>query len=258
MPKPMVKLPALSAWNVEILRLTAFHVPGTQTSDNNWWEDVTKSIPESKTMKPREGGFEVSGPYGGGALTLKADLIRFDWLLTPLISQDAPTPGVPTTGPLPDAMKTFTSLIQAWLPKTPNIIRLAFGAVVSQEVPDRVAGYNLLNNYLPAIELDPEGSTEFSYSINRPRSVTILGGMKINRLSKWSVGRFQAMTLTKVIGQPAITSSLLGDSIHALRLELDINTDEQRNEPLPIASLPELFDCITEFGEEIVQKGDVK
>ena len=256
MPKATTSLPDLSAWEILSLRLTAFHAAVPQTTDNNWWEEATKSVPESKTMKPREGGYEISGPYGGGALTLKADHVRFDWLLQPLISPDKLIAGLPTAGLLPDTLKTFTLLVQEWLPKAPNINRIAFGADVVQKVADRVTGYNLISKYLPAVTLDPEGSTEFSYSINRPRTLSEMNGIKINRLSKWSVAYFQSLTLSLVMGQPSVQRPS-GDAIHALRLEIDTNTDELRSDPFPNSMLPELFGILTKFSEEILREGDI-
>jgi hypothetical protein len=41
------------------------------------------------------------------------------------------------------------------------------------------------------------------------------------------------------------------------RLELDINTDAERVEPLPAQSLRELYDDLIGMGLEIVQEGDI-
>jgi hypothetical protein len=258
MPQAQVRLPDLSVWKAETLRVTAFHEPGVQTLNNTWWEDVTGAIPDSKTMKPREGGYEVAGTYAGGVLTLKADTFRFDWLFTPSNSPDKPTTGLPSIGPLPNAMESFLKSMQAWWAKAPPITRLAFGTVVLQEVQDRIAGYKLINDYLPAVDVDAEGSTEFSYSINRPRTANDLAGIKINRLSRWSVGLFQPISFTMIVGQAPVASSVTGEPAHALRLELDINTEGERRDPLPNQQLPALIDRLVAFGTEIITRGDLK
>ena len=252
------RLPDLSVWTTETLRLTAFHQQGPQNDDNGWWQDIAGAPPESKNLKPREGGYEVTGPYGGAALTLRADLMRFDWLLTAAISLDKPMVEYPTIGPLPDALNTFLPRMIAWLPKAPALSRLAFGAVVLRPVEDRISGYKALTPYLPCVELDPEHSSEFSYSINRHYKADAFDGMHINRLSKWSVGHFQAMRLTVIAGQGSRTGAVPGQELHALRLELDINTDAARREPLPQARLPALFDQLVKLAKEIVEKGDKK
>lgn len=252
-----VIMPELSAWNAEILRCTAFHQSGMQMSDNNWWEETTQAVPESKTMKPREGGYEVFGSYGGGTLTLRADALRFDWLLTPVIQPEKV--GVPfaSVGTVPDAINTFLPLMKAWLLKTSAISRLAFGAVANQNVPDRVAGYRVLDTYMKAIDIDPDGSSEFAYSINRPRTAAGFGGIRINRLSRWSVALGQPMTLTLGLGQLS-QLPIVGQAIHALRSEVDISTDATRSEPLLSEHLSDLFEYLVRSGEEILREGDIK
>lgn len=252
------KLPDLSAWTTETLRLTAYHQLGRQKDDNGWWETIVGVAPESKNLKLREGGYEVAGSHAGAVLTLKADLMRFDWLLTPAISLDRLAVGFPTIGPLPDALNAFLPLMRAWLTKAPPVFRLAFGAVVLQPVEDRIKGHRALAPYLPCIELDPEHSSEFSYSINRHHKADAFGGMHINRLSRWSVGHFQAMMLTMIVGQSGRSDAVPGQTLDALRVELDINTDAERKESLPQDQLPALFDHLAILGQEILEKGDKK
>jgi len=251
-------LPDVSAWITESLRLTAFHRLGPQQDDRRWWEAIAGADPESKNLKPREGGFEITGPYSGAVLTLKADLLRFDWLLTAAFSLDKPAADFPTIGPFPKALQDFLPGMNKWLTQAPPIFRLAFGAVVLQPVEDRISGYKALAPYLSSVELDPDNSSEFSYSINRHRKAEAFEGMHINRLSRWSVGHFQAMMVAMVVGQGARTDAVPGKGLHALRVELDINTDPTRNDPLPKDKLPALFDYLVSLGQEILAKGDKK
>ena len=60
----------------------------------------------------------------------------------------------------------------------------------------RELGYRELGRFLPAVRLD-EDSSDFSYQINRPRRSTVIPELSVNRLSKWSVGKFQAFVASE-------------------------------------------------------------
>ena len=258
-PKPKSELPSLDHWNVESLRLSAFHHLGPQVDDHGWWEAIVGAQPESKNMKPRDGGYEITGPFSNGLLILKADFLRFDWLYSAAINVERPPATFPSLGPFPEACDTFVAAMKKWLPSAPDLRRLAFGAVVLQDAKDRVSGYELADGYLHAVELDPAGSSEFSYSINRPRSVPDLNEIRINRLSRWSVARFQPIMAMMIQGvQGPQTSTMAGDAMNAVRVELDINTDPELASPLPKEQLASTFDRLIAFGREILEKGDIK
>lgn len=254
---PATKRSALTAWSTEILRLTAFHQLGVQKGHNDWWESVTGSQPESKNLKPREGGYEVAGPFANGVLTLRADVARFDWILSGAVSMDKPLTTFPLVGSLQDAMGSFMPLMQAWLPTAPPINRIAFGAVWQQQVSDRVAGYRLLDAYLPFVELDAEKSSDFLYQINRHHTASEFGQMHINRIARWSVALMQPVTIALGAGKPP-TSVSTGESVSALRLELDINTDATRTEPLSPNTLASFYKYLAKLGTEFAEKGDIK
>lgn len=260
MPKPATKLPELSAWKTEMLRLTAFHQLGPQLDDHGWWETVVGTAPESKSVKPREGGFEVSGPLGTGVLALRANPFRYDWLYTAAISLDKPPGEFPTIGLLPETLTVFVPLMVAWFATAPQTHRLAFGTAVLQPVEDRVTGYKLLDGYLPSISIDPENSSEFSYSINRHRKAHDFDDIHVNRISRWSVIRLQPMMINMTIlsGQRGTTDAVQGQALEALRLELDMNTAAERTQLLPTNQLPALFTYLVNLGKEIIEKGDIK
>jgi len=122
-----------------------------------------------------------------------------------------------------------------------------------EPVENRAAGYRNLSRYLPAVRLDPEGSQDFYYQINRPRRSTVVDGLQINRLSKWSVAQFVPITLMLT---PQSVQSGVGAGEEACRIEVDVNTAPHGNAELPSARLPEVFGELVRLGEEIVSKGD--
>ena len=260
MAKASKKLAELSTWKTEMLRLTAFHRLGPQSDDNGWWESTVGAPPESKNLKPREGGLEVSGPVGTGVLTLRINPFRYDWIYTASFSLEGPPTDFPTIGQFPDALAVFLPLMNSWLGTSPETHRIAFGTTVLHPVTDRISGYKLLGQYLPSVILDPENSSEFSYSINRHWKASEFENIHINRISKWAVAHIQPVqiSMTMGLGQKTIADSVQGTGLHAMRVEIDINTDADRQEPLLGSQLQDYFKYLEKLGEEIILKGDVK
>ena len=140
-----------------------------------------------------------------------------------------------------------------WLPEAPSTKRIAFGAELLAEVSDVRSGYLALQSYLPDIRLDPQ-SSDFSYSINRPRTSQDLA-VKINRLSRWGV----VILLRFKMGVPSESVVLQAPDSQwtACRLSLDINTDAAFSGELPHERLAEILDNLIAFGQEIAAQGDV-
>ena len=92
----------------------------------------------------------------------------------------------------------FVTLMSRWLEfdTGPSLRRLAFGAVLLHPAENRVEGYRKIQPYLQHVTMQPEESSDFLYQINRPREAEVaISGLQINRVSKWSVGRMQLITV---------------------------------------------------------------
>lgn len=115
---------------------------------------------------------------------LQVQLDRIDWTLIPG-AQEAHE-GFLSVGPVAEALESFVPVVSKWLPLAPPLRRLALGMVLHDRVNAVADGYGRLADLLP-IKLDPIGSSDLAYQINRPRPSTAVPGLTINRLSKWSV-----------------------------------------------------------------------
>jgi len=251
-------IPDAPLWVAEVLRLTVFHRAGSQKDDGGAWAAIVGEQPELMNVKPREGGFEASGPCGGAMLTFKADPLRMDWLLTAPISLDKPPATMPAIGPMADALNTFEPLMTKWLPSAPATHRIAFGATFLQPVIDRVTGYKLLDAYLPTVDVNPEHSSEFLYRINRHLKADAFNNLHVNRIATWTCAAYQPLMLQVQFGRDAQGSvAPVGEMQSAVRVELDINTDAARKEELPKDDLPALFQHLVKLGKEIAEKGDI-
>jgi len=144
-----------------------------------------------------------------------------------------------------------------WLDIAPPVVRLAYGATLFEPVPDRQTGYRRLSQLVP-VQIDPVGSEDFLYQINRPRtSRTGLPGLTINRLSKWSVAAFQNFVLMFTIPPVQPAQPQAGRPEIACRIELDINTAPSYTNELPHERLGEIFRELIDVGSEIADRGDV-
>lgn len=248
---PMDK-PDLKDWQVESLRITSFPSATTQVNVANWWHDLVGEQPENRVVRLKEGLHQDEGHVHDTKLILGVQPMRIDWLVVPSDSQDKFW-----VGPFQDSLDSFLELMARWFKIIPPTKRLAFGAVLMLPVEDRRSGYILIANYLPHIKLDPEGSSDFLYQINRPRnSRTGIPGLKINRLTKWSVARRGTGQIELSLHEPKASYFPTSES-YACRLELDINTIQDYQGNLPHDQLSGIFQELVDLGKEIVIKGDI-
>jgi len=252
----------IAEWRVQQTRLTCFPTPSAVLEGSKWWECVVGQPPEEVISKPRNGRRICEGAVdipetGVGKLSLYLRADRIDWLLTSADDSEDEAAEVPTLGRFDSVVREFSAMARKWfdLPTCPSAQRLAFGAVLVSPVSDRPAGYKLLSEILP-VEIDPEGSSDFLYQINRPRDdVHGFRGLKINRLSKWSVMRRVQSTITLSPSGGQVVPAQMNT---ACRLELDINTAPDNTKDIARDRLDELFAGLVGFGREIAEQGDVR
>ena len=258
MKKAMVaKLPDLAAWQSSTLRLTAFLGPTARVSENTWWADLIGKPPESRTIRQQKCEQNDQGPFEQGTIALNVNPARVDWLFLPKVDPETFEGNMPTVGSFPEVVDLFLKLMQRWLtpPMCPLIQRLAFGAILHQPTDRRPSGYALLNGYLPAVDVDPQNSSDLLYQINRPRqSKCGIKNLLINRVSKWSVA---SMQLIGIPADQAPSTKMLGPESFACHVELDINTDKEFQNDLPREQLSIIFQELVDLGKEIARDGDI-
>ena len=253
----VTKLPELAAWQVTTLRLTAFLSPAARVSENTWWSDLIGKSPESRNIRPQKGEQKDEGPFEQGKIVLNVNPARVDWIFVPNIDPEKFEGDMLTVGSFPEVADLFLKLMQRWLtpPMCPPIQRLAFGAILHQPVDGRTKGYHLLDDYLPALEIDHKNSSDLLYQINRPRQNKCgIKDLLINRLSKWSVMSVQFFGIP--VGQASATK-MLGPENFVCNVELDINTDKDFQNELPREQLPVIFQELVDLAREIASKGDI-
>lgn len=244
-------------WQAHSLRLTSFRFGSWPDEALRPWEKIVGRPPDEKVERPRDGSVLETGDLEGGRLTWKIDPTRADWFF--IAETEPEEEAISSLGAFPDVLKGFSELMQCWLEDSPLVQRLAFGAILIKPADDRTAGYRMLEDYLAAVEIDPETSSDFLYQINRRRASKLgIDGLQINRLSKWSVIRFTSLVAMIAGGErPSIETMQTTAPLSACRLELDISTMPEWKGELPHDGLPEVFHELVTLGQEIAEKGDI-
>jgi hypothetical protein len=199
------------------------------------------------------------GDFHDHRLRLVVQPFRLHWLLEAVIPAEDEVMKAASIGLFPNAIGHFVEGINRWfsLGTCPPLRRLAFGGVLFQPVEGRETGYGKLNDYLHSVTLDPNGSSDFLYQINRPRTgASGVEGIGVNRLTKWSVGAFEQVVLA--LGAPTVDvrATSKGKSF-ALRLEYDINTVHEFEGVLAKDKLPTILNGLVDLAKEIAVSGDI-
>jgi len=258
MPEEPDGLQSLSDWEVNSVRATTFIGPDFDVHPKiPWWNQVVEKDAEESRSRRSVGELQESGAFEGKRLVLDIKPGRADWRLSALPGPPGELPDlVPTIGPLDDVLTTFLKLTDRWLDVCPPVTRIAFGAILVKPATDRETGYSAISRLLPRVDIDPENSFDFLYQINRPRtSSSGISGLRLNRLSKWSV----LATFLLQVAAGGGGGGLVRDTRQPqffCRLELDMSTDANFSEEFSRDKMRPIFQELVDLGREIAEEGD--
>lgn len=251
----MVKI--MLDWHAKLLRLTAF--PNSHISEETpetWWASVIGETPDNIISQPKLQRYVADATYGLGMVRLNVQPDRIDWLYLASDTNDMDV--LPTVGPVASALQLFRNIVSTWFSQntTPDLNRLAFGAILQAETSNRAEAYSQLNSLLSTVEVDAENSSDFIYQINRPRLITA-GDMAIpvNRLSKWTASATVRQDITFTPSRVTQQRAVLQHT--ATQLELDINTAPDFGEPIEHSLSDSVFSKLVELALEISEAGDI-
>lgn len=152
-------------WKVEQLRLTVFpqSPPVNYTS---WWESVVGEKPDAETSRPKTSELGQRGKIKLAdskevSLVLGIAPSRVDWVTSNLPNVEAVEEFAEHVGLAP-GIDSFSRYMHRWSEGFPTASRIAFGAVLVLPVVSNESGYRRLSEFLPKIEIDPVGSSDFS------------------------------------------------------------------------------------------------
>lgn len=248
-------------WRIQEYRYTIFPSSPILPVDDldQWWTALIGSNPVEFNRRPAEAYSVVVGSAKFGEVDSKViieQLIdRFH-----LRIQTAPLPPDPdfpwpVIGQLKDTVTIFNDLVGRCcnLPLWPNqISRVALGSTLLLPVISREEGYSVLSDLLHYVEIDPVGSENFAYQINRPKS-TKFGN--VNRLMHWMTTTMSGPIALKIEGtqvdvQPTIEQKF------AVKLAIDISTKIENADTIKAASQIEVYSVLLNLAMEIADRGD--
>jgi hypothetical protein len=255
-----IALPSIDRWEAGQIELVVFPVDWQFALGQDWWRQITGT--ECESIR-RQNERVDAGMFRGVHLRFSVNPVRTSWSVSPhvqLTMEDGIT-GPPTIGSFVDAIAWFVPLMNAWIREScPDAIRFGFTATLLQFADSREEIYRLLNAYLSKVEVDP-ASKEFQFRINRPRmSKSGIPGLEINRLSTWSsVLMTIRMDVRSVTAQPnAGPRHSMHRDFQACMLNLDINSSQDFNAPLPRENREALWSELVELAREVAEKGDIQ
>ena len=241
-------------WDAVALRMTAFPTPGSETMARDWWESVVGEPPEHRNEQPRTGEVVEYADRGIGRLELQINPASLTWIYR--LAEVQPKEEFEALGEFQGKCEEFTALMSKWfnLDTVPNLVRLAFGAVLIQPAQSQEEGLERLGKYIKSVEIDSVNSLDFLYQINRRRpSKLSVEGLSLNRLMKWSVGQIRVL-MTNSDGRANFVPTPSESLIH---LEIDINTAPDFQGEIPREYFSKVFAELVELGSEIATKGDI-
>lgn len=235
-------------------------VAGAPTIPSPLWEQLTGSSPDEVINRPTLGIHQEKGIYSGLEFAVAQQPGRVDLVLSDARRRTTPdeilsAPVLVQIGEPDKAIPQFAEIIKKWLATGPVLSRVAFAPIFFFEAPDKQTAYESLQILLPSIVLDPAGMSDMLWQINRPRPSMAVTGLDINRLTKWHVIQLTSVGVTGNLAQPLALISRSAPIV-AGRVELDLSTSAQRQEPLPTDKLLDLYGELEKMTLEILQHGD--
>ena len=238
-------------WDVENFRLTIFHPAGHTIP--GLWERLMGVTPEAIDSRPRERVHREQGGTNGNKLLFVTQAQRLDWNLLPDPAPDHEIGIPPTLTAMDQTIPMLRRALDVSLQSVQQVDRLAFGAVLIRRASDLSDGMSQLSKYLPHMDLEHRGGSDFIYQINRRRRSSYAPHVRINCLAKWLLEEFHsgALRITPSQGAQLETS----ESGFVSKLVLDINTAHDNN-AISTDRMPGLLVELTAIAGEIAAKGD--
>ena len=211
--------------------------------------------PESSDMREREGTVREQGIVNGNVLLLISQKGRLDWNVLPGPEPSSDRSSPPALVGAEQVIPLLRRALGVSMHASGLVDRIALGSVLTQQASSVSEGLRQLSKYLPRLDLENEGGSDFVYQINKPRRSFHALQVQINRLSRWQLEEVVGGVLAVgPSGPPRFETS---GRVLVSKLALDINTSPNNN-AFSSARAPDLFDELADFAHEIANKGDVK
>ncbi len=248
-------IPEIASWKVESLRLTVFLADpvepnGLDSTAQSWWKSITGQESETTTSKRQTGEHIVEGGFGDWRFNLSINSLsnRVDWVAYPTAPE---LHGISTIGSYVASPAIFYKALNNWLlTLSPPALRIAYGVVLLNEVPERKTGYEMLASYLPIIKINADTWSDFFFQVNNKVKSAVLVASPLNVVSKWA-----AIKTVRIQVNTSEAPSAASVELNACRLELDLSTAVENKTSMEPANLSTLFNEFRAIADQYVSKG---
>lgn len=195
-------------WSLAGKRLTIF------------WEEPSTSTPWATIFGGEPDNMQVQRPINSRQESRNIGAAKILLINSPGRTDIVLDSGVPLESVDAAVEREFWGFITTYLPKeNRRVARIALGAMAFSKANDRISGYQVLKGLLKNVAVEPEKTSDLTYSINWPTTSSTDSSIKVNRISKWAV----IQTANFQFGPNMnILSSL--PTMSAVQVEVDINT----------------------------------
>ena len=247
-------------WQVAGVRFTAFPLKTFKIIEYDLWESLCGEPPETRVINPRNGTIHEEGEFENGIFTVDVLPFRLDYKYS-VPNKPPDSDQLSTLGDLDNVIEKFNVYVNKLtnLDKIHDLQRLAFGALLFQQVDSKKAGYEILSNYL-TFKIEADKVSDLLFQINRPRNSLLETTLLLNRLTKWSVGAIDlvALELSRSGERTTAKSFSTTNLIYAVRLELDMSTSLEYQGPFKKDQILPIFQELIDLGKEISREGDIE
>jgi hypothetical protein len=238
-------------WEAENMRVSLFSNEPISVEDQDWQAIAGQSENYNRQTVP--GGHIYGGAFEGTQLNLSGVGRRIDLVQSVLLSPSNPIASLPTIGSWETARDNFVGLTSTWLGAIRfPIVRIAFGAVLLSPAYDRRACYEALKALLSSVSVDPDEMRELSFRVNWVTKSRAVDGLQINRITGWAA--LEVLFANLEVG--TTTRATPTSRLHAVRLEIDHSTSEERSEPLEPRQVKAIYNELVSAASENALKGE--
>ncbi|MCC8985541.1 MAG: hypothetical protein LM513_03020 [Nitrospira sp.] len=207
-------------WQIESIRVTAF-VKDKLNPDmlETWIEKVSENSPSQ--INKTSSSFTGVSRSTAGFIRTSWDSNRLDVILSSEQSQSSQM-----VAPISEVTSLFSRFVDR-IPEIDELTpvdRLALGLILIFQVPSEPEGLEILSPSIVSLNLN-RSARDFLYRVNHPCKSCTVDGLDLNRLATWSVGRVQLVRILIKPDNPQVQQTI-SEAPTAIRLELDINTDQ--------------------------------
>ncbi|AMM23839.1 hypothetical protein AX767_05370 [Variovorax sp. PAMC 28711] len=186
-------------------------------------------------------------------IEIKFTMNRMDCVVQPRL--DVMPESIPPV--LFDAVEEIRDLarrLEAWLSgQQMPIYRVAIGGGALFPVADRDAGYRKLAELLSFVNLDSSRHKDFQLRVNTPLASALIPDLQINALATWASIFVNASMFDGTAPTTGIALNTIQNSY--VQSILDVNTDADRNQPIPREKIVGVISELASVCDNILNKG---